>query len=595
VNFDGTLVDPDGRAFYVRVGDPRTASTKHTDAPSKGVSVTAKIGAAGLTTSDAIAIPNNFFKTTIAAGGTDWNWLPYDASANPKAYVAGSGNETTAGTVTTAKPFTIIFNTKADGTGTDFTSGDLSTAKSYKIQYNSSALIEGQEYKVSLYTMYTKNKNYGTKDTLQIVDFAFKNVMPTALPEKAKLALQNGVDPDGDKVVTQYIAQHNYGVAPIALPAGYTFWAGAPATIETGLFDVTKVFKSNDATEDAKLNIFVESTDSVYTTDNKNKKISDGFGNKTKYYEAGTYAAMLTAGTYTINNTVAIDGKTQHKVLAEYADYAKIKRTADGKLHDIGKLDTQYRLIYADWSDAFDFAHSAWRNYTFQPAYTGPSITKPANASYDPIEKSLQPVVTFAQNGWNTYAVNTANGTPAAPSPYNVKWSDVNIKNVGNYADNYGSNLNVPQVTLNQVFKTKEWVPGTKVDDIEIAEELTLMEVGVYTDAAGTTKSELYDMAAAVNVFDIAGGNNINIKFIGNPAMQFNVAQTQYIVVKALTRYSLDASWKNWTANGTTRTYTWNAINASFTPPTTGTAADVWKYTGRHVVVALPFTIKPVE
>jgi hypothetical protein len=593
VNFDGTLVDPDGRAFYVRVGDPRTASTKHTDAPSKGVSVTAKIGAAGTTTSPYYAIPNDFFKTTIAGSGTDWNWLPYDASANPKAYVAGSGNETTAGTVTTAKPFTITFNTKADGTGTDFgVGGDLSKAKSYKITYNSSSLIENQEYKVSLYTMYTKNKNYGTKDTLQIVDFAFKNVMPTALPENAKLALQNGVDPDGDKVVTQYIYTHNYGVAPIALPTGYSFWTGAPATIETGTFDVLKVFKSNDATEDAKLSIFIQSTDSLYVTDNTGKKLYGGF-NRSKEYEAGTYAAMLTAGVYDINYTGAIDGKTQHKVLAEYADYAKIKRSADGKLHDIGKLDTGYRLIYADWSDAFDFAHSEWREYTFQPAYTGPIWSKPINASDADIKKSLQPVITFGKSFWDSYAVNTANGTPAAPSPYNVKWSDVRVKNVGNYAD--GTTLNIPTITLNQVFKTKQWVPATTVADIEIGEELTLFEVGVYTDAAGTTKSELYDMTAPVTVFDINGGNNINISFIGNPAMQFNVPQTQYIVVKALTRYSLDASWKSWSENGTAKSYTWNANNPALTPPTSGTAADVWKYTGRHVVVALPFTIKPVE
>ena len=579
VNFDGTLVDPDGRAFYVRVGDPSETHTAHDAAPQKGLSITATSGT-GLTVSDAIAIPNGFFKTTVDR----WGWLPYNA--NQKAFSGVSGSRKYS------QPFTITFY--SDAAGTTPTTW-IPNAKSYRISYQASELVDNQTYNVSLYTMYTKNVHYGTQDTLQIVDFAFKKTLPTALPEKAKLVLQNGVDPDNDKIVTQYIAQHNVNVAPAALPAGYAFYAGYPATVETATFDFTKVFKQNDPVEDAKLTLYIESTDSLYATDNTNKKITDGFS--TKELAAGTYAALLATGTYPINSTAAIDGNTQHAVKATYADYANIKRASDGKLSDLGKLDTGYKLIYADWSDAFDFANVSYGHYLKQPAYTGALITKPVKASLDPVYGSLAPTITFAQSAWNTYPQYDENGVATAGLAHDINWTDMFAKNIGNYAN--GATFNVSAVNINKFFKTKELSTTSTSADIEIDEELTLYEVGVYADAAGTQKSELYDLTAPVTVADIAAGNAITLKFIGNPSLKFEIAKTQYIVVKALTRYSLDAAWKSWDVKGKNDTpaftYFWKANDPTLNPATTGTTADIWKYTGRHVTVALPFTIIPVK
>ncbi len=594
VNFDGTLVDPDGRAFYVRVGDPKENQTGHDAAPGTsnkdkkyvGVNVTATSGT-GTTWSDPIAIPAGFFKSTIASSGYDWTWLTYDYNGNPKAW---SGTSTSR---IYNRPFAITFYSDDKGT---VTTSQLNKAKSYRISYRASELIDNETYHASLATFYTKNDNYNTRDTLQIIDFAVKKVLPTGLPEQAKLVLQNGVDPDNDKVVTQYIAQHNVGVAHSAnLPAGYAFYAGYPATVETATFDFTKVFKQNDPIEDAKLTLYIEKTDSSYTADKDNTKITDGFS--TKELKAGTYAALLAAGTYPINTTAAIDGTTKHAVKATYADYANMKRASNGKVSDMDKIDTGYKLIYADWSDAFDFANTWYTNYVVQPAYTGPSITKPAKASYDVIGAHLAPTVTFAQSAWNPYPQFDANGVETAPYVHDVQWSEVFVSNVANYAD--GTTFNKPYVAFNQFFKTKELSTTTTSADVEAAEELTLYEVGVYADAAGTEKSELYDLAAPVAVADIAAGNAITLKFIGNPSLKFEKAQTQYIIVKALTRYSLDAAWKTWDIKGKNDTpaftYFWKANDPTLNPATTGTTADIWNYTGRHVTVALPFTIKPVE
>jgi hypothetical protein len=150
VNIDGTLVDPDGKAFYVSVGSPAgtwptvatvATPTSETMTPSADVAVT----------------------LSKLTGATKYTWTTEEAKFNVQ-FLSAEGN--------------VLFTTTA-GTDQSFSDPDFSLVKKIRVITTESSWLNYKDNQVYNGTLTIKN---ATGHVLTTMNVTFKKVLPTAAP-----------------------------------------------------------------------------------------------------------------------------------------------------------------------------------------------------------------------------------------------------------------------------------------------------------------------------------------------------------------------------------------------------------------------------
>ena len=157
VNYDGTLVDPDGKAFYVKVGEP-----EQTNAVNVKINVK-KAGAA----SEIVALPEGFASCTNNLTGT----FTSGTDALDK------NHETTAEKA--AISYQLLGKKKADGTYAAVT--DWKDAKFVKVTLNDVQKFQDNK---SWTVVATASKGATLGDVVNVLTINVEKVMPTTTPDE---------------------------------------------------------------------------------------------------------------------------------------------------------------------------------------------------------------------------------------------------------------------------------------------------------------------------------------------------------------------------------------------------------------------------
>lgn len=303
VNYDGTLTDPDGRAFYVAVGDVKTDVT----IPATNLTYDLKQKEF---MSEPVDIENIISALDFDAKDYTWTVAEKDASG-----------VIPAGTVDAVYVL-------ADGSTTDVLSNAVKKVI-FKIS-NPGTFIDGETYKVQ--ATLTKEISTATA-TVSTVTASFKKVMPTEAPE---FAYRDGFGKDEKgNVINKYIVPEggNYEI-PGYNKGGYydfrnilvinnnkTSWNGWDlfATDNEGMgvfnFNVANGTWNNGQFAEAvarpgQYRLYVNNSNESNLVDNKTERTITG-----KFYYFGISKHLNQAGTtYVENDNYAVRSKSSEKL-----------------------------------------------------------------------------------------------------------------------------------------------------------------------------------------------------------------------------------------------------------------------------------------
>ena len=327
VNYDGTLTDPDGRAFYVAVGDAKVDMT----IPATTVS---------LDKATASTAQPKFVSPKVAV-----DFSKYDFDANDAWVVTAEDKDHKKPTEFTVKYF------KADGTEVNQLSKDVKSVQFVLTAPNK--FIDDETYTVS--TTLKKNISGATAE-VGTVTASFKKVMPTEAPT---FGYRDGFDK------FEYIIPTN----------DYTVAADAEGNYinKSGKFDFRNILIiNNNATAWNGFDLFGEG---VF-----NFKVANGTynwdNNNNKFVLTDAKATISGAEQYilNVNNGGAnlVDNKTERTITADFV-YKNISKqlveNANGEKEYQNVDYTQpspssEKIVYCSWMKTFDVAANGGDNWT---------------------------------------------------------------------------------------------------------------------------------------------------------------------------------------------------------------------------------------
>ena len=327
VNYDGTLTDPDGRAFYVAVGDAKVDMT----IPATTVS---------LDKATASTAQPKFVSPKVAV-----DFSKYDFDANDAWVVTAEDKDHKKPTEFTVKYF------KADGTEVSELNKDVKFVQFVLTQPNK--FIDDETYTVS--TTLKKNISGATAE-VGTVTASFKKVMPTEAPT---FGYRDGFDK------FEYIIPTN----------DYTVAANAEGNYinKSGKFDFRNILIiNNNATAWNGFDLFGEG---VF-----NFKVANGTynwdNNNNKFVLTDAKATISGAEQYilNVNNGGAnlVDNKTERTITADFV-YKNISKqlveNANGEKEYQNVDYTQpspssEKIVYCSWMKTFDVAANGGDNWT---------------------------------------------------------------------------------------------------------------------------------------------------------------------------------------------------------------------------------------
>ena len=327
VNYDGTLTDPDGRAFYVAVGDAKVDMT----IPATTVS---------LDKATASTAQPKFVSPKVAV-----DFSKYDFDANDAWVVTAEDKDHKKPTEFTVKYF------KADGTEVSELNKDVKFVQFVLTQPNK--FIDDETYTVS--TTLKKNISGATAE-VGTVTASFKKVMPTEAPT---FGYRDGFDK------FEYIIPTN----------DYTVAADAEGNYinKSGKFDFRNILIiNNNATAWNGFDLFGEG---VF-----NFKVANGTynwdNNNNKFVLTDAKATISGAEQYilNVNNGGAnlVDNKTERTITADFV-YKNISKqlveNANGEKEYQNVDYTQpspssEKIVYCSWMKTFDVAANGGDNWT---------------------------------------------------------------------------------------------------------------------------------------------------------------------------------------------------------------------------------------
>ena len=314
VNYDGTLTDPDGRAFYVAVGDVAVDTT----IPTADANCTIENGA-NLFATDYIDVKGAFDKDYDIVG----SWINDDKDAS------------------NATPrFDVKYYDKDKNEVSIWNRSNIAYVKF--VMTNPTAFIDGATYTQHL-TLYKRISNTSSK--VGTITVSAKKVMPTTAPSFAYRA-------GFEKLVAE---NHQY----IIPTNGYT----CQGNNKGGRFDFKNMMIVNN-------NQYWNGGDAFYSNNGAFKfTVANGTfenGNKTEAIaENGTNFQLHVINS---NNENLVDNKTSHAITGEY-EYYGISKKLDAttntyvyKPYPVKSTSTA-NIVYCSWTDGFGVKTAAADNW----------------------------------------------------------------------------------------------------------------------------------------------------------------------------------------------------------------------------------------
>ena len=358
VNYDGTLTDPDGRAFYVAVGDAKVDMT----IPATTVS---------LDMNTANAEHPKFVSPKVAV---DFSKYDFDAATD---YTWVAAKDKTGATPT---EFSVKYF-KADGTETTELSKDVKAVQFVLTAPNK--FIDGETYTVS--TTLKKNISGATAE-VGTVTASFKKEMPTAAPT---FGYRDGFDkfeyiiPTDDYTVNAADAEGKY-------------------TNKGGQFNFRNILIiNNNVTAWNGVDLFTEGVfnfnvaNGTYKTENSKNVLTN---------------AKATASEYILNvknlGANLVDNETERTITAEFV-YKNIskRQIVNAQNQPEWKTDLPYpiasasseKIVYCSWMKTFNVSANGGNNWTGKAAdkdKDGHDITGTAIAPANVVTWSQDPTIT---------------------------------------------------------------------------------------------------------------------------------------------------------------------------------------------------------
>ena len=354
VNYDGTLTDPDGRAFYVAVGDAKVDMT----IPATTVSLDK--------TTASVEYPQ-FVSPKVAV---DFSKYDFDADEYTWAVTAKdkSGEKPTDFTVN-------YFNDK--GQKVDNLSKDVKFVQFVLTKANK--FIDDETYTVST-TL--KKKIAGATAEVGTVTASFKKEMPTEAPT---FGYRDGFDK-----FEYIIPTDNYTVNAANAEGNYTN--------KSGKFDFRNILIiNNNATAWNGIDLFGEG---VF-----NFKVANGTYNwdNNKYVLTDAKATISGAEQYilNVNNGGAnlVDNKTERTITADfvYKNISKKLVKKEWKTPDYTVASpSSEKIVYCSWMKTFDVAANGGNHWTGKEAVKDKDgkVTEAAIPAANVVTWSQEPVIT---------------------------------------------------------------------------------------------------------------------------------------------------------------------------------------------------------
>ena len=352
VNKDGTLVDPDGRAFYVLVGDQAQEIT------AVATSITPVSETWKNVATDAVAVE----KLDEITGAVKWSWK-----------VAGEGNQPFYLALADANGNAV----KYDGTNdaifmlTDGTEGNITSAMDWTKVKSVYALPSQEWYKYEDGKAYTGvlTLKTTTGHVLANLNVSFTKNIPTAAPEGLTIKTNQVVD----GIYNCYL-----------IPDSWT----APAT--TGTMAMSQIF---NFPENTAANYTINFATSAYNSDDK----------------AYTDVQPVAGNASVIVNKSLINNTTKHVTTATY-NYGKISSEAKDKDDNIINyvvnvpeinFETIYNCIFND-TYTFDWATHAQLGLTPDADGNYPALPYKTAVTYGDTQFKVSTKHIFGTSAWDS-------------------------------------------------------------------------------------------------------------------------------------------------------------------------------------------------
>ena len=338
VNYDGTLYDPDGRAFYVAVGAVKQEKT--IEQTNVGIDMSTAANWNPQFVSE--KIPVDFSSYDFDASRYNWEVTEEDAS----------GNKPTS--------FRVEYF-DADGTEVSLLSKDVKAIRF--VLTDPGQFIDGAVYNVST----TLKKYIATAGTeVCTVNASFKKVMPTSAPT---FGYRDGFDEN-----TEYITPRYYDSNGNWVVGDYK----VGSSNKGGSFDFRNtLIINNNVTTWNGMDLFTEGT-FIFNVANGTYNASGALDN-----------ASCTGSSYILNiqngNDNLVDNKTKRKISAEFV-YSRISKkydTASERYLEnqnwMAASPTTKDIIYSTWSKNFAVATNGGEKWTGKGKAGETGYIAPAN------------------------------------------------------------------------------------------------------------------------------------------------------------------------------------------------------------------------
>ena len=179
VNYDGTLVDPDGRAFYVQVGD---AANVKTTAISATIPVSVDANKAPYIPVATVASYDDVLGWTTAYTSVS---AVFTMTNSDKINLAADKNSTVTITLGNGATLTAAMDGNPSAAAT-INASDYTTAfKNIKVKISDVKFVDGQTYNGQIVIT---GKNGLNAQTVQIIPVSIKKTVPTTLPASFSVA-----------------------------------------------------------------------------------------------------------------------------------------------------------------------------------------------------------------------------------------------------------------------------------------------------------------------------------------------------------------------------------------------------------------------
>ena len=305
VNYDGTLTDPDGRAFYVAVGDVK----KELNLGNSKLTINSSN-----TFESTVELPADFSKYDFEASNYTWTVTEKDASGNTPVF---------------GRDFTVQYLDADKGTVSTLDN----TVKYIKFILNEpKAFIDGATYNVT--TTLTKSISSATAPVCK-VNASFTKVMPDDAPA---FCYRDGFTKNPEYIIPD---DNNYVVTP--------------SKNKGGSFDFRNILIINNNKEWNGVDLMEEIANGLFKFN-----VANGTYDNKKLAKAETQDVKYILKVNNNGETNLVDNKTERTIAANYI-YRNISKYYDAETNSYKTGDypvasnSNEKIVYCSWMKTFSY------------------------------------------------------------------------------------------------------------------------------------------------------------------------------------------------------------------------------------------------